>query len=455
MTGRNRFAERDIEDRLDRLRSLNLPGEVFSGDLARWMDSTRTWDEVLAWWKALLQERERQEAPDRIQLYLHVPFCSSKCRFCQFDSVPLPDRDAIEVFLVELERLTARFREVLGPLRVSCVSVGGGTPSLLDQRQVSRAMRCLFEDLVILPSGAFFSVEMNPESVSPGAVAAFATAGANRFSLGVQSLSREVLRRAGRPYSGAARIGEAIRSIRAVGSAWVNLDLLAPLAAETADSIREAIATLLALEPDSLTLYRYQPVHRNGRIVSPGALSFETASALLLELAASAAFRETLITRTSTIVMQRVPPWAADRYEHHPDRPGSLLGLGPFSESHVFGHGLYRTDFSRDGRWSCRGLPLERGDEARWELARCLARNRPVPREEFRSRLGCDPVAVAPEVFRFLGDRGQVEVRPDRIQPRIPDQREAALLAGLVLDDVTLDRIASLVRSRAREPNGR
>lgn len=405
-------------------------------------------EQVLGWWRALLREREAGAAPDFLQFYLHVPYCTHKCLFCQFDSLPSRDPEALERFVSEVEVEVARFRAALGRVRVSCASIGGGTPSLLDEAQWGRVAR-VFEGFVALPEGAYFSVEVNPETVSRGKVEALARVGADRFSLGVQSLSGDVLRRAGRARVGPGQVEDAMRAVReGAPGAWLNLDLLAPLQGETAGSFRRGAAFLLGLEPDSITLYRYQPVTRDGREVVPGALPFDWASRVLADLAARAGYPEVLRTRTSTIVLRRTPAWAGDRYEHHPDRPGSLMAFGPFGESHVFGHGVYRTELTAGGGWAYRGAAIERGHEARWELARALARNRPVHRDEFASRLGVDPVDLARDVLDFLAARGGVEVTATQVTPGLADPDEAALIAGLVLDDAMLERLAALSRTR-------
>lgn len=449
---------REVAKRLDRIRGLGLPGEVFSGDLTRWIEEPVAVDQVLSWWRALLREREAGGAPGFLQFYLHVPYCARKCRFCQFDSIPPPRPAALERYVTDLEAEAARFRAALGRVRITCASVGGGTPSLLDEVQWVRVARALFQDLLVLPEGGFFSVEMNPETTTRDKVEALARVGANRFSLGVQSLSPEVLRKAGRARVGPDQVAEAVRAVREGASgAWLNLDLLAPLQGETAESFQRGAAWLVGLCPDSITLYRYQPVTRDGREVAPGALPFDEASRVLVGRAVRAGYPEVLQTRTSTLVLRRVPAWLRDRYEHHPDRPGSLMAFGPYGESHVFGHGVYRTEFAEEGTrrrgptgrgWTYRGASIERGHEARWELARALARNRPVDRREFASRLGVDPVALAPEALNFLAARGHVEIGATRVLLTRSNPDEAALLAGLVLDDATIERLAALVRTR-------
>lgn len=456
-----RDAAHDLARRLDRIRRLGLPGEVFSGDLTRWIEEPVTVEQVIEWWRAFLHEREAGEAPDFLQFYLHVPYCTQKCRFCQFDSLASRDPADLERTVSDLETEAARFRAALGRVRVACASVGGGTPSLLDEAQWRRVARALFQDFLVLPEGAFFSVEMNPETTTREQVETLARVGANRYSLGVQSLSREVLRKAGRARVGPDRVGEAVRAVReGAPGAWLNLDLLAPLQGETAESFRRGATVLLGLAPDSITLYRYQPVTRDGREVAPGPLPFDEASRVLADLAARARYPEVLRTRTSTLVLRRLPAWVRDRYEHHPDRPGSLMAFGPYGESHVFGHGVYRIEFAvgkgvgggragqTDRGWAYRGAAIERGHEARWELARALARNRPVDRGEFASRLGVDPVELAPDVLDFLAARGDVEITATRVLLTRFDPEEAALLAGLVLDDATIDRIAALARTR-------
>ena len=127
-------------------------------------------------------------------LYLHIPYCFSKCRYCDFYSHPgergVPDA-YVDALLRELDRFAPE-----RPLQPDTLYFGGGTPSLLRPEQVKR----LIDAARPLP-GAEITLEANPETVTPASLAGFREAGVNRISFGVQSARDSQLRTLGRPHT--------------------------------------------------------------------------------------------------------------------------------------------------------------------------------------------------------------------------------------------------------------
>ena len=127
-------------------------------------------------------------------LYLHIPYCFSKCRYCDFYSHPgergVPDA-YVDALLRELHRLAPD-----APLRPDTLYFGGGTPSLLTPAQAERLIRAAEP----VP-GAEITLEANPETVTEESLRGFRAAGVNRISFGVQSARDTQLRTLGRPHS--------------------------------------------------------------------------------------------------------------------------------------------------------------------------------------------------------------------------------------------------------------
>ena len=151
-------------------------------------------------------------------LYLHIPYCLAKCRYCDFYSAgasrAVPDE--------YVNALIARMAE-LCPGRPETVYFGGGTPSLLSPAQVSR----LLEAARPLP-GAEITLEANPETVDEEKLAGFRAAGANRLSLGVQTADDESLARLGRPHT-AAQSKAALAAAKAAGFENITGDIMLAL----------------------------------------------------------------------------------------------------------------------------------------------------------------------------------------------------------------------------------
>lgn len=188
-------------------------------------------------------------------LYLHIPYCFSKCRYCDFYSRPVA-RGVPHAYTDALLRELARFTGG-APLRPDTVYFGGGTPSLLDPADAAR----LIEAAAPAP-GAEITLEANPETVTEDSLRAFRAAGASRISFGVQSASDAQLRTLGRPHT-AAQARAALAAARRAGFDNISGDIMlalphysraefdATLALLEDGGAAHISAYLLKIEPDS------------------------------------------------------------------------------------------------------------------------------------------------------------------------------------------------------------
>ena len=127
-------------------------------------------------------------------LYLHIPYCFSKCRYCDFYSAP-GQRGVPRAYVDALLRELSRFAPEV-PLQPDTLYFGGGTPSLLRPEQAKRLI-----DAARPMPGAEITLEANPETVTEESLAGFREAGVNRISFGVQSARDTQLRTLGRPHT--------------------------------------------------------------------------------------------------------------------------------------------------------------------------------------------------------------------------------------------------------------
>jgi len=202
---------------------------------------------------------------DAYGVYVHVPFCSVRCDYCDFatwaDRAHLIDA-YVEAVVTDLER-----QRLAGAPVASTVFLGGGTPSLLDGPQVARVL-----DAIPRIPGAEVTVECNPDAVDAGRLAAYRAAGVDRLSFGVQSMSAHVLRALGRTHD-PANVARAVDLARAAGFARLNLDLITGTPGETLEDWRRTLEGALALEPEHVSVYALtvEPGTPLGRRVASGA----------------------------------------------------------------------------------------------------------------------------------------------------------------------------------------
>ncbi len=184
-------------------------------------------------------------------LYVHVPFCAQKCRYCDFDSRSVVPCDLDAAFDAYFEHLYARLDAFgnAGALdRIRTVYVGGGTPSLAGERLVELARR-----IRAWCAPVEFTCEANPESLTAELAAALAKAGVTRVSLGVQTLDNTELSAIGRIHD-ADRALAAIATVKDAGLD-VSCDLMCGLPGQTASSWRCTLDGVLAAAPHHVSVY--------------------------------------------------------------------------------------------------------------------------------------------------------------------------------------------------------
>jgi oxygen-independent coproporphyrinogen-3 oxidase len=184
---------------------------------------------------------------DALGLYISIPFCRSKCTYCNFASGVYPASEHARYVgrLIEDLAGAGEWAERMGvelPRRVDTIYLGGGTPSLLAPELVARLFAAVRTEFEILP-GAEVTVECAPGQLGDATLAAMAEAGVNRVSLGVQSFIDREAAVSGRLHSRAVVL-EDLRRLRGAGIANLNVDLIAGLAGQRFASWEESLGVL-------------------------------------------------------------------------------------------------------------------------------------------------------------------------------------------------------------------
>lgn len=180
-------------------------------------------------------------------IYLHVPFCHSKCAYCDFYS--RAGSGLADAYISAVADEYASRRGELDGQTVRTLYFGGGTPSILSAGQIKR-LTSVFKDC----SPEEFTIEANPEDIDSDRLEVWADYGINRVSMGVQSLVDSELKAVGRRHS-AAQALSAIDDIRRAGFDNLSCDLIYGLPGQTEKSWRYSVDTLLALRPEHLSAY--------------------------------------------------------------------------------------------------------------------------------------------------------------------------------------------------------
>ena len=211
-------------------------------------------------------------APAHLGIYIQVPFCQTKCTYCNFHTgvaspaAYAPYARAVEREIREWRALHAAAGLESAARLHSClpdtIYLGGGTPSLFDPADLARilgAVRSQFGAGRTRAGGTHTEVtlEADPETITPEKAAAWLAAGINRVSLGAQSFHDAELKSAGRMHR-RADIFSAVAHLRAAGVGNISLDLIAGLPHQTAASWCESLEQALGLPPEHISIYLFE-----------------------------------------------------------------------------------------------------------------------------------------------------------------------------------------------------
>ena len=187
-------------------------------------------------------------------LYIHIPWCQSKCPYCDFNSHAAstwPEAEYTRGLIIEMTRRA--HDSAWADDRVKTIFFGGGTPSLFEPRSIAHVIDAA-DRVFGVESDCEVTLEANPGTVSYAKLAGMRSAGVNRLSFGAQSFKPAILKFLGRIHS-AEQTREAARIAHRAGFERLNLDLIFAVPGQTLDDVRSDIAEAVALGPDHISAY--------------------------------------------------------------------------------------------------------------------------------------------------------------------------------------------------------
>lgn len=371
-------------------------------------------------------------------LYVHVPFCRAKCRYCDFYSHPA-DEETLDAY-VSAARTELALREASLAPSLQSVYFGGGTPTLLGPKRLARLLEAIRPRTT---DETEITVETNPGVLDAATVSAMRDGGVNRVSLGAQSFDDGELTTLGRQHR-AEDIGRAVEILRAAGMENLSLDLIYAIPGQSRFSWRRSLQAAVDLAPQHVSCY---------------ALSFEEGTALeadrlagrveetdeqtqrdrfeeAVEFLGAAGFEQYELSnfaRPGRRCRQNLTYW-----QNHP-----YLGLGPAACSYLGG---VRRTHSADTAAYLRALHSDppHPPPPSWEerltgrkamaetLMLALRLIEGVEISAFQQRFGCAPTEAFPHTFRRYLSQGAVVATPTHLRLH----RDSLFTSNCILADL-------------------
>ena len=222
---------------------------------------------------------KRPPAPGTaLGVYLHIPFCRKRCHFCYFKVYTEKDASEIERYLDVIIQELTRYSQLpfIGGRKPKFIYFGGGTPSYISSRQLSRLVDAM-KELLPWDEAEEITFECEPGTLTEGKLRVIQELGVTRLSLGIENFDDHILNINGRAH-GAKDVDHSYDSARSIGFPQINIDLIAGMMGETTDNWRECVRKTISLSPDSVTIYQmeipynttiFKQMTANGKAVAP------------------------------------------------------------------------------------------------------------------------------------------------------------------------------------------
>lgn len=195
-----------------------------------------------------------------IGIYLHIPFCKSKCYYCDFISYCNEEKNIntyiecmkkeIEFKSIELNKFASKNNE---QFKIDTIYIGGGTPSCIDANFILELINEVRKDFTI-KHNCEITIEVNPESTSLEKLEKYKKVGINRISIGLQSSKDELLKEIGRPHN-YEQFKIAYNNIKGVGFDNINVDLMIGLPNQKLEDVKKSLEEIIKLKPSHISIY--------------------------------------------------------------------------------------------------------------------------------------------------------------------------------------------------------
>ncbi len=208
----------------------------------------------------------------RLGLYVHIPFCMSKCAYCDFNSTAEGSDELISNYISAVIAHMEQYRAAATAYEPDTVFIGGGTPTCIPTGELLRLIRAIKKNFR-LTKRAEFTVEANPATVTYRSLVKMRRAGVNRLSMGLQSAHENELKALSRKHTRHDFV-DSYRMARAAKFGNINVDLMFGIPHQTIDSLLHTIRYVSKLGPDHISLYDLKiepgtPFHRNYENIAP------------------------------------------------------------------------------------------------------------------------------------------------------------------------------------------
>lgn len=404
-------------------------------------------------------EKEKLYKKEDLHLYVHIPFCRAKCDFCYYLSFSVGNGNVPDEYIRALKREIRLYSAMpeLQCKRIRTIYFGGGTPSLLDERQTEELVHEIKRSFRMADETEF-CFEAGPDhDISAQRLENLKSLGVNRISIGCQSTDDAVLKANGR-YRTAASFYKAFELIRKVGFYCVNTDIMSGLINQTEESFLKTVEDVLLLGPENISVYKLEIYYNNQlfRRLREGNAVLASDDSELRQVRTG--YRR--ILSGGYTLANHFSFYSDPKFEHIHRRElwngADMLGIGLSSHSAVNGC-LYQNEASMPAYYKALDegkLPVRRahrmtGAEKIAQKMVLGLKNLSVDRKDFYNSFGVDPYEKYMGILDVLAESNMVEISGEKIKLTA----EGALFADDIVKEFYLPQHKGMSLAHMQRPS--
>ncbi len=429
------------KDYLFKIISKKIADSDFSGytfqypPLFSWKEKRAEKNVHIAWKKRLLRKQ------DYLGIYIHIPFCKTRCTYCRYFSKKLDRNSELEEYLTSLRKEISILAKYFENQKIHTLYIGGGTPSILSETQLRNLFEFLYKsfDFSNCVQAVF---EGNPDLLTLKKIRLLKKYNVNRLTIGVQSLDQEVIDSVNR-FQTSGSFQRCIKNAKEIGIETINIDLMVGLPEQSVASFLKTLEEVVSFNPDMVHLHPFYPTNltefakKNSKISLREIQKREKMSEIGKLILKKNGYNENELDANSKD-KKDINIQLSDAIEHN----SSFLGLGPGAISHIAGHlryancndlNVYKNFLKNANLPILSSCKISDMDDMIYYVTSCLRYNK-VSKQQFRELFGKKLEEVFAKEISYLEKRKKIKDTADFLLPRFNNLGEYTIFSKYFYD---------------------
>ena len=428
----------------------NKSGSMFYPAANVW-ESEFSISELKRVWQRVANQKNKKEIYDKIGLYFHIPFCNSKCFYCNCPSFPEKREKVYDQYIDCMEK-EIEIIDFPQTVSLSTVYIGGGTPSILKVSQLERLLK-LVHNKFNLEHCEQIMMEVSPLTTSLDKLKLLNEYGVNKITIGAQTLDNDLLKKINRPQTREGVI-ETYKNARKTGIKYINIDLMAGLPGQKQDSFINSVNEVIDLKPDTIHINPFFPSARTVFSKKGNEMSKDEFQR-----------RKKLVNIAYQLIRKRLPN-SIEKRGHKKEnlqlynssrKNCSVLGIGAQALSHAknqahymksFGfekHKDYVSELKKEGFPKIVAYRLNKKEEMRGVVIKRLEEDEEIDINNFMKIFNENPLEVFHKELSFLKTLGKLKISNGKIEMVSEKRMDSFLYSKFIYSPEVINKFEKLV----------